>query len=172
MTRSELDDVVIKEVMNWVWSCVVDGVEYYHVGGGPIGWFTKEAIKLEPGQRSAPNGRPDFSPTKNFNDAMTVVLELQKRNPGWRFSLLGGDMSMGYVRDADGWLVKDENEDVIVVESPLVPFGWKAEFFGHEDPRKNCGQRHGEGRHVSSPMIAICLAAVAANRSLVKTQTS
>ncbi len=84
--------------------------------------------------------------------AMTVVVEVQRRNPGWRFGLLGGDVTMGYFGGSPRKGVD---------ESSRVAFGWHAEFFGHIDPRQCYGDRHGEGRGETAAH-AICLASLAA----------
>lgn len=88
----------------------------------------------------------------NIAAAWQVVEEVQRRNPGWRFSLLGGDVSMGY-HDGSPQRGVDENSREF--------FGWLAEFHGHIDPRLNYGDRHGEG-HADTPALAICRAAIAA----------
>ena len=78
--------------------------------------------------------------------AWQVVERIQQLNPGWRFGLIGGDMSMPFEtmgKTFGGF------------------YGWHAEFFGHENPNENYGQRHGEAR-ASTPTHAICLAALAA----------
>ena len=76
------------------------------------------------------NSLPRFS--TDIGAAWQVVEKVQADNPGWRFSLLGGD---------EGW--------------------WNAEFFGHIDPTKNYGQRHSSEYAPTAP-LAICLAALRA----------
>lgn len=70
-----------------------------------------------------------------------LVEQIQKQRPGWRFSLLGGDKEYGYRTNKDGSLKRDRKRNIMVVEI-LIPFGWRAEFFGHHDPRKDDGRRH------------------------------
>jgi hypothetical protein len=67
-----------------------------------------------------------------------IVERMQQLHPGWRFSLLGGDTDI----EGEG-------------------FGWKAEWFGEADPRKNYGQRHGSAR-AETPFRAVAIAAVLA----------
>lgn len=93
--------------------------------------------------------------------AWTVVKYVQEKNPGWRFSLLGGDVSMGYATAKDGSWKRDRNGDLVVVEQSREAFGWKAEFHGHLDPRKNTGQRYGSEYATTAPH-AICLTALKA----------
>ena len=66
-------------------------------------------------------------------DAWELVREIQAHNPGWRFSILGGDTRFN---------------------------GWKAEFFGHIDPSQDYGQRHASEQAATLPE-AICLAYLA-----------
>ena len=87
--------------------------------------------------------------------AWEVVAKVQRQNSGWRFSILGGDVSMGYL---GGDVYRGVDED------SREAFGWHAEFFGHIDPRLNYGQRHGEA-YAETPALAICLAALAATDS-------
>lgn len=80
----------------------------------------------------SPSPIPKFS--QNMGAAWEVVAEVQRRNVGWRFMLIGGDAKFG---------------------------GFRAEFFGHIDPAQDYGQRHGEAHAATAPH-AICLAAIAA----------
>jgi hypothetical protein len=89
---------------------------------------------------------PDW--TGNIADAWTLVEETQKEHPGWRFCLLGGDVEMGYKKRKSG-------DNIEVDENSRYPFGWKAEFFGELDPRKDYGQRHAEAYAPTAPQ-AIC----------------
>jgi len=65
------------------------------------------------------------------------VVKVQRMRPGWRFSLLGGDVSYGYNRTKNGRISKHHPIDY----SQVVEFGWRAEFFGDIDPSKDAGQR-------------------------------
>lgn len=89
-------------------------------------------------------------------DAWLVVAEVQRRFPGWRFMLIGGDESYVYRRGKIG-----EAEYVACPEAPREIFGWRASFFGHIDPTQNFGARHGD-EHGETPSLAICRAAIAA----------
>lgn len=94
----------------------------------------------EPCQRSIPNY------SGSIMLAWAVVERVQQLHPGWRFGLLGGDTtSIFYVfgKPRGGF------------------FGWRAEFFGHEDAEQDTGQRHGEAIADTAP-LAICLAALRA----------
>lgn len=103
------------------------------------GWFDAAGVRI-----------PSYS--KDTGAAFQVVAEVQRRNPGWRFSLLGGDVSYGYVSgDPSRGVDRDR----------LEAFGWKAEFMGHIDPEQNYGERHGEA-YADTPALAICRAALAA----------
>jgi len=105
-----------------------------------------------------PIGLPRYS--VEIAEAWKVVWEVQRQHPGWRFCLLGGDVSMGYKRDpAGGWV-----SPLVVVEDSREAFGWDASFFGELDPRVNCGDRHGEAWADTAP-LAICLAALQAVES-------
>lgn len=77
--------------------------------------------------------------------AWRLVEAVQKKHPGWRFCLLGGDESMGYQIGKDGNLKRHKGR-LVVAEASRFAFGWKAEFFGDVDPRKDDGSRHAEGR--------------------------
>lgn len=90
--------------------------------------------------------------TTDIAAAWRVVEHVQAVHPGWRFSLLGGDSPFPSEFDADGnyRVGKDRR-----------PFHWRAEFFGHEDPRLCTGRRHGEGA-ATTPALAVCLAALKA----------
>lgn len=97
------------------------------------------------------NAVPRYS--SDITAAWAVVTRLQELNPGWRFDLLGGDRPFPTLMDrATGQTFTGTTRH---------PFGWSAEFFGHEDPEQCTGQRHGTGRG-DTPMLAICRAALAA----------
>lgn len=100
---------------------------------------------------------PDFAGEVGL--AMTVVAEVQRKHPGWRFSLLGGDVTMGYKADREGNLLCDPVHGLVVAEDSRFAFGWHAEFFGDVDPRKSTGGRHGEAE-ADTAAEAICLAAL------------
>lgn len=105
-------------------------------------------------------GVPSY--TSNIASAFQVVERVQEMHPGWRFALLGGDGTMGYYANPDGSIKRDGNGEPVVSENePLQPFGWKAEFFGESDPRKDYGDRHGTAS-ADTPAEAICKAAIAA----------
>jgi hypothetical protein len=76
--------------------------------------------------------------TDSIGAAWLGVEEIQRKHC-WRFCLLGGDKHMPY---------------------------FQAEFFGHEDPRKNYGQRHAHelADHPAEAIVRACLAAVEAQR--------
>src|SRR4051812_27764622 len=65
---------------------------------------------------------PDYA--GSIADAWRVVAEIQRRFPGWRFSLLGGDTSYGY------WYPGGIGTDAMVDKSRREVFGWRASFFG------------------------------------------
>lgn len=93
---------------------------------------------------------PEYS--TRMSAAWEVVEAVQTQHPGWRFSLTGGDTSFATVYPSTGGIRVDRER--------RVAFGWHAEFFGHEDPEIDTGQRHGEA-YARTPMAAICLAALA-----------
>lgn len=77
--------------------------------------------------------------TKTWKGMGLIIEKMHEKHPGWRFSLLGGDTRLGN-----------------------RCFGWNAEFFGHEDPAKNFGQRHGECHYYSTAPEAVAIAALRA----------
>jgi hypothetical protein len=93
---------------------------------------------------------PAFS--SDLAQAWRVVARLQELNPGWRFMLLGGDQSFGYIGGSPKKGIDYERREF---------FGWHAEFFGHIDPSQNYGDRHAS-EHADTAPLAICLAALAA----------
>lgn len=88
--------------------------------------------------------------------AWAMVEEVQRKHPGWRFSLLGGDVSMGYLRRKNGDY-RRSGHGLMVDEASREGFGWWAEFHGHLDPRCNTGQRHAS-EWAATPQEAIRLA--------------
>lgn len=125
--------------------------------GWPIGSLFDASKGCIPGNcsmRPAPAVRADEpSPySTDIAQAWRVVAEVQRRQPGWRFGLLGGDVTYGY-RNGKPSNGVDRNSRVV--------FGWNAEFFGHVDPRFSTGERHGEA-FAETPAHAICLAALSA----------
>jgi len=77
----------------------------------------------------------DFKPDTDIADAFLVVERINELHSDWRFCLLGGDTTdSGF-------------------------FGWKAEWFGCFDAKKNCGDRHAQAFADTAPM-AICKAAL------------
>lgn len=82
-------------------------------------------------------------------DALAAVAEVQRKHPGWRFCLLGGDRAMGYINNSPSLGVDESSRRNF--------FGWQAEFFGDEDPRVCTGERHATGRGDTIP-TAICAA--------------
>lgn len=122
-TNREIDAEVATKIMGWkregnLWIGVLNGQHHVENAEGIDDIYQPE---------------PAWSPSSSISDAFTVVDQVQRMNPGWRFSLLGGDMQ----------------------------FGWHAEFFGHSDPRLDYGQRHGTA-YAATREMAICLAALAA----------
>jgi hypothetical protein len=91
--------------------------------------------------------------------AWLVVERVQALHPGWRFSLLGGDVSFGYKPRPRG------TDSYVVDKSRREAFGWRASFFGDEDPTQNYGQRHAD-EGGDTPALAICRAALAAVETL------
>lgn len=73
-----------------------------------------------------------------------LIEEVQRKHPGWRFSLLGGDIQMGY-EQRGGNIVRNPDGSLKVAEASRFPFGWRARFFGDMDPRKVYGETHAEG---------------------------
>jgi hypothetical protein len=96
-------------------------------------------------------------PSQSIAAAFQVVAEVQRRFPGWRFSLLGGDVSYGYKKKR----TRSGNVEFTADTSRVEAFEWRAEFFGHIDPTQDTGQRHGDA-HADSPALAICRAALEA----------
>lgn len=80
----------------------------------------------------------------NMQDAFTVVWFIQVLYPGWRFSLIGGDTKMGYkIKKGGGYVKRGKDRKIVVDTKSKNIFGWKAEFFGDANPKKDTGQRHG-----------------------------
>lgn len=82
---------------------------------------------------TAPNGDIYANPPNysgSIEAAWEIVEHVRSKHPYWRFCLLGGDKKFR---------------------------GYKAEWFGHEDPKKDYGQRHADEYARTAPM-AICLA--------------
>jgi len=104
--------------------------------------------------RPPPARRADETPCYSTNPASAwqLVRDIQELHPGWRFSIVGGDRQMGYI---------DGSPSKGVDRSRRVAFGWRAEFFGHQDPTQCTGQRHGVGEGQTMP-LAIARAALAA----------
>jgi hypothetical protein len=95
---------------------------------------------------------------KNSKSIFSLVEQIQKDRPGWRFSLLGGDVCFGYKTDKKGKHVR-KNGSLVVDKKKKAAFGWRAEFFGHEDPSKDYGQRHasaGNYLHMNDAIIMAC----------------
>jgi hypothetical protein len=139
LSDRELDALVAEKVMEW------------HEEGGF--YWLDDARNLV--------AEITWSPSTDMDAAWQVVRAIQEQHPGWRFSLLGGDTSMGYASDGKGNFLRDKKHNLIVVEDSRVPFGWHAEFFGQLDPRGDYGDRHGTAR-ADTPARAICLAALRA----------
>ena len=109
----------------------------------------KKALKSKPGPRGI----------------LDLVLEIQTERPGWRFLLLGGDNPFGWKRIKSGEL-KKRNGGLIVDKKKREPFGWKAEFFGHENPEKNTGQRIVQTGFYVDPYDAVLIACAAARKAI------
>jgi hypothetical protein len=92
----------------------------------------------------------------DIGEAWRVVRVVQQRQPGWRFDLVGGDVSYGYRRRRDG-RIDQRGPD----KGTLVAFGWHARFFGHINPFSDSGDAHG-GAYAETAPLAICLAALKA----------
>jgi len=157
-----IDVEVAKRVMGW---------KYRQSSPAPKRWFCKQY-----GNNAGWWKRPDYegwscascSPppaySTDLSAAWDVVMRVQALHEGWRFSLLGGDRTMGYRMNNDGSFKRvGRKREIVVVPTSRCAFGWRAEFFGHVDPRKNYGDRHGGAHHMSAPM-AIVLAALDAVR--------
>lgn len=154
-----LDVLIAEQVMGWTWA----RVGFYWDRGGEMYLVPPEGpsavhdttsgswdyLNDDP-QRRVLYDLPSYS--TDIAAAWLVVAEVQRRHPGWRFSLLGGDVSMGYF---------DNSPQRGVDESSRCAFGWRAEFFGEIDPRQNYGDRHGEAWG-ETPALAICRAVLAA----------
>ena len=130
----ELDELVAEKVMGWGKSC-----------GGALFLPGRDGSRI-----THYAAVPHYS--TSIGAAWEAVREVQQQHHGWRFSLLGGDVTMGYVNDSPS-----EGVD----ESSRHAFGWHAEFFGEMDPRLCYGDRHGRG-DAEAPSLAICLAALRA----------
>lgn len=91
-----------------------------------------------------------------------LVEKIQKLRPGWRFMLIGGDKSMGYKLNKNGSFKRGPGRGLVVDESSRIPFGWRAEFFGDEDPRICDGSRHaiGSGQTAEQAVVRACAAAM------------
>jgi hypothetical protein len=149
----ELDFAIAERVFDWRW---------VRWEGQDIRWLTPPQKKWEEGLcvdaadccRDFPADRYVFDPPPRFSTdvgaAMRVVTEVQRKNPGWRFTLLGGDSSSGYIGN-----VPQNGVD----RSQLFAYGWEARFFGHRDPELNWGQEHSH-EHADTAPLAICLAAI------------
>lgn len=88
----------------------------------------------------------------DISAAWQVVEKIQRRHPGWRFMLLGGDVSLSTTYARGRYEVHEDRR---------VSFGWHASFFGHIDPRVNTGERHAD-EHADTAPLAICRAALRA----------
>lgn len=113
--------------------------------------------KCFPANPSLPfSGPPKYS--TDIPSAFAVVAEVQRRLPGWRFCLLGGDQEFGYY-----WPGGDKTKDAVCDRSRRALFGWRASFFGDDegDPTRCTGQRHAD-EHGDTIPLAICKAALAA----------
>ncbi len=104
-----------------------------------------------------------FCPSTSIADAWLLVEAVQKQHEGWRFSLLGGDRTMGYRTNADGSFKTDKTGRAVVDETSRFSFGWKAEFFGEVDPRQNYGDRHASV-YSESETRAIVIACILASQ--------
>lgn len=90
---------------------------------------------------------------------LDLILEIQKKRPGWRFSLLGGDVQYAYKRN--------KKERIIGINRKKKEFfGWKAEFFGGIDPSKNTGDRHVSTGYYKDPHDAILMACTMAKKAI------
>lgn len=149
-------DVLVARAIGWTMVVGSYAITSVRVGKQvrPAVRVTEDPNKLE-WTGVAPEGvvtveLPYFS--DDLGAAWEAVEEVQRRNPGWRFSLLGGDVSYGY-KGGDYRRGVDETRE--------EAFGWHAEFHGHIDPRENHGQRHADEWGETAP-LAICRAALAA----------
>jgi hypothetical protein len=153
LSDRELDVLVAEKVMEMV-AC--DAWEPHRLSAGTY-------YKVRPCDHAAcyPAAAGPAEYSQNISAAWQVVRAIQEQHPGWRFSLLGGDTSMGYASDGKGNFLRDKKHNLIVVEDSRIPFGWHAEFFGQLDPRGDYGDRHGTAR-ADTPARAICLTALRA----------
>lgn len=134
---SDLDAEIAEKVMGYT---VRRGVARYD--DRPMPWMVWDT----------PNGTINpISYSTDIAAAWLVVEVIQQKNPGWRFLLLGGDLSYGYKNNLVG---------LGVDPSKRLPFGWRAEFFGHIDPSLDTGTRHAS-EWAETPALAICKAALA-----------
>ncbi|MEQ1573081.1 MAG: hypothetical protein ABL993_02435 [Vicinamibacterales bacterium] len=153
----EIDARVAVEVMGAVWS------HEPAWPGGPADWLHfhgKNGVLAErrrdDGRMCYPANLPRYS--TDIAAAWEVVEKMQADNPGWRFCLLGGDEPFGMVR------VPNPDGMTRYATDPhhrRTPFGWRASFFGHEDPEISTGERHAD-EHADTAPMATCLAALKA----------
>lgn len=104
-------------------------------------------------------------PSTYIGHAWHVVAEVQRRNPGWRFSLLGGDEQWGYTRRRKAGAIisggTDREDTYTVDKTQRSVFGWMARFFGSQDATIATPMSWGES-HADTAPLAICLAALKA----------
>lgn len=146
----------------------LDALIAERIFGCVITWMPTALSLLQP--HTIYKGAKGYHPVHHYStdiaSAWEVVAEVQRRHPGWRFSLLGGDEQWGYTRHRNtGPLIKGgaERDDTYTVDKTRASlFGWHARFFGSQDPTIPAPMSWGESRHEATPSLAICLASLRA----------